>query len=178
MRNFRYNVLLFLILLFAFNATLMSQAVRQHNPWWVNIGAGPALIGTDFAMNAGIIYCYQFKQSLISARIIGVTNKNPTVQRMDKTTTNYKMTDYGILYGPIWQLEKSYVSLGAGIGLVRAAYETSTSIETNTSIGLPMEVQWFWRPTYFAGIGLYFSTTLNFEKQLTTAMLCVQLGMW
>jgi hypothetical protein len=177
MRKLRPYVWLFVILLFAFNS-LMAQAVHRHNPWWINIGAGPALIGTDLAMNAGIVYCYQFEKSLISARIIGMTNKNPTVQRMDRTTVNYKMTDYGILYGPIWQLEKSYVSLGAGVGLVRATYETSANSETNTSIGLPVEAQWFWRATNFAGIGIYISTTLNFERQLTSVMICVQLGVW
>jgi hypothetical protein len=152
--------------------------VHQNHPWWVNLGAGPALIGTHFAMNAGMVYCYQFEKSIISARIVGITNKNPTIQKMDRTITNYKMADYGILYGPIWYSGSSYVSAGAGIGLVRITCETSTNITTNTSISMPVEVQWFWRPTYFAGIGIYTYTSLNFEKQLAGVMICVQLVVW
>ena len=115
---------------------------------------------------------------MISARIIGVTNKNPTIQSIAPTQVNYKFADYSVLYGPLWQLEQSYVSIGAGIGLVRAAYETPVSIVTHTSVSLSLEAQWFWRPTRFAGIGLYTYANLNFEKYLFGTLMCVQLGMW
>jgi hypothetical protein len=154
-----------------------SQSSNSH-PWWVDLGAGPSLVGSTFTMNGGMVYCYQFENSIISARMIGVTNKNPTVQKIDPTTVNYKFSDFSVLYGPLWQSEQSYVSIGAGIGLVRAAYETSVSISTNTSVGLPMEAQWFWRPTRFAGFGLYIYANMNFEKHLFGTLVCAQLGMW
>ena len=157
---------------------LKSQLEHQNYPWWVCLGAGPSRGGSTFSLNAGMVYCYQFEHSLISARMIGVTNKNPTVQKIDPTSVNYKFSDYGVLYGPLWQSEQTYASIGAGIGLVRAAYETPASIVTHTSVSLPLEAQWFWRPTRFAGIGLYTYTSLNFEKRLFGALLCVQLGMW
>jgi hypothetical protein len=157
---------------------LESHNTNQDHPWWVNLGAGPALVGNTFAMNAGMVYCYQFDKSIISARILGVTNYNPTVQKIDRSTTLYKMADYGILYGPIWQSDYGYVSIGAGIGLVRAAYETSIDIATNTSISVPVEAQWFWRFTSYAGIGVYTYATLNFEKPLYGVMVCAQLGAW
>jgi hypothetical protein len=157
---------------------LKSQSEHQNHSWWVDLGAGPSLIGKTFSMNAGMVYCYQFEHSIISARLIGVTNKNPTVQNIDPTPVNYKFSDYSVLYGPLWQWEQIYVSVGAGIGLVRAAYETPASIVTTTSISLPLEAQWFWRPTCFAGIGLYAYTSLNFERHLFGALMCAQLGMW
>jgi hypothetical protein len=52
---------------------LKSQTAHQNHPWWVNLGAGPALVSNTFAMNAGMVYCYQFDRSIISARILGVT---------------------------------------------------------------------------------------------------------
>ena len=82
------------------------QTAHQNHPWWVNLGAGPAFVGNTFAMNAGMVYCYQFDRSIISARILGVTNYNPTVQEIDKSYTIYKMAEYGILYGPIWQTNR------------------------------------------------------------------------
>jgi hypothetical protein len=125
-----------------------------------------------------MVYCYQFESSLISARMIGVTNKNPTIQEIDPTSVNYKFTDYGILLGHLWQSEQAYVAISAGIGLVRAASETPTLLSTNTSVSLPLEIQCFWRPTRFAGIGLYTYASLNFEKHLLGVFMCVQLGMW
>jgi len=159
-------------------SNLKSQIIDQNHPWWVNLGAGPALVEKTFAMNAGMVYCYQFERSIISARILGVTNNNPTVQRIDQSYTIYKMADYGILYGPIWQTDCGYISASIGVGLVRAAYETPIDIATNTSISIPIEAQWFWRFTAYAGLGVYTYASLNFEKPFYGVMVCAQLGAW
>jgi hypothetical protein len=129
-------------------------------------------------MNGGMVYCYQFDRSFISARILGVTNNNPTVQKIDQSATIYKMAEYGILYGPILQTDYGFVSVGAGIGLVRAGYETPFDIATNTCMSLPIEVQWFWRVTAYAGLGMYTYASLNFEKPFYGVMVCAQLGAW
>ena len=159
-------------------SNLKSQTAQENHPWWVNLGAGPSLVGSNFSMNGGMVYCYQFEKSILSGRIIGSTNINPTVQRIDPSVTKYKMTDYGILYGPLWQLNRGYISIGAGVGLVRAAYVNSDNISANSSISLPLEIQWFWRPVNFAGVGIYTYSSLNFEKILYGIMLCAQLGVW
>ena len=157
---------------------LASQTAKHNHPWWVNLGAGPALVGKTFAMNAGMVYCYQFDRSSISARILGVTNKNPTVQQIEPSSTIYKMAEYEILYGPMWRTNYGFVSIGAGVGLVRAAYETPINSTTNTSISMPIEGQWFWRFTSYAGLGVYTYASVNFEKQLYGMMVCAQLGAW
>jgi hypothetical protein len=157
---------------------LNAQVEYKNHPWWVNLGAGPSLIGNTFSMNAGMVYCYQFEDSYISARMIGVTNKNPTVQKIDPTHVQYKYSDFSVLYGPLWQWGQTSLCLGGGLGLVRAAYEEPAEISTNTSICLPLEAQWFWRPAQFAGIGLYAYTSLNFEKHLFGVLFCLQLGAW
>jgi hypothetical protein len=157
---------------------LDAQYKRRDHPWWVNLGAGPAMVSSSFVMNAGMVYCYQFDRSMISGRILGMTNNNPTIQNIDPSTVIYKMTDYGILYGPLWHTAHGYCSLGAGIGLVRAGYETPSSIWTNTSISIPFDAQWFWRFTSYAGIGLETYATLNFEKPFYGILVCAQLGSW
>jgi hypothetical protein len=182
MRRIKYASLLCgLLLIFPAGKTrsqIINQEVSGNHQWWVNLGAGPGSIASNFAMTAGMIYCYKFERSLISARMLGITNNNPTAQRIDRTPINYNMTDYGILYGPIWQSQIMYVSVGAGLGLVRAGYEAKGGTTTKTSISLPIEAQLFWRPTYFAGIGLYSFASINFEKPMYGMMLCCQLGVW
>jgi|GEM_PF-2436186 len=178
MKQADFSIWLISVLMSIPGLSLRSQDHPHNNPWWVNLGAGPSFVGNTFSMNGGMVYCYQFEQTIISARIIGITNNNPTVQQIDKSSIVYKMADYGILYSPFWQKGELYFSIGAGLGLVRAAYVTPLSITTNSSISLPLEVEWFWRPTRFVGIGAYTFVSLNFEKQLYGILLCTQLGMW
>lgn len=155
----------------------LSQSAKEH-PWWVNLGAGPSSIGNAFSMSGGIQYCYQFEKSIICARVIGLTNNNPTIQKISASPVDYKFTDYGILYGPLWQSGNVYLSIEAGIGLVRAAYDTPPNSSTSTSVSLPLEVQMFWRPTHYAGFGLCVYTSLHDEKNLIGGFVCVQLGVW
>lgn len=155
-----------------------SQVAEHHHPWWVTVGGGPSLIGGVFSMSAGMVYSYQFENSIISGRILGATNINPTVQTIEPAETKYRVADYGVLYGPIWHYGRSYVALGAGVGLVRAAQQSAILASTNTSISLPVEAQWFWQPTNFAGFGVYAYAGLNFKKNLYGLLLCAQLGVW
>ncbi len=179
----RYFGFLVSVIILIFNAQAVqagdeSHGAKNHHPWWVAVGAGPSLIGGGFSMSAGMIYSYQFENSVISGRILGLTNINPTVQRIEPSETKYKMADYGVLYGPIWHYGRSYVSLGAGLGLVRASRQYGAEAATNSSISLPVEAQWFWQPTSFAGFGMYIYATPNFEKPLYGLLLCAQLGVW
>ena len=157
---------------------LRSQTAPEHHPWWVSVGAGPSWTAGTLTMNVGMVYSYQFEQSTINARIIGLTNDNPTVQRFDRSSVVYKMADYGILYGPIWNSSRGYFSAAAGIGLVRAEYGPSLQFTRSTGVSLPLELQWFWRPTTFFGAGVYAYGSLNTVKQMAGIMLCAQLGMW
>ncbi len=155
-----------------------TRSAQNHHPWWITVGAGPSMIGGTFSMSAGMIYTYQFENSVISGRILGITNINPTVQKISPDQTNYKMADYGVLYGPVWHYGRSFVSLGAGLGLVRSSAQNAESSARNTSISLPVEVQWFWQPTHFAGFGMYAYASANFERPLFGLLFCAQLGVW
>jgi hypothetical protein len=175
----------FLVSLLAFFLSVQTgraadepQGVQNHHPWWVTVGCGPSLIGGTFSLSAGMVYSYQLENSVISGRILGLTNINPTVQRIETSEAKCKMAEYGILYGRIWHYGRSYVSFGTGLGLVRASRHNGAEASMNTSISLPVEAQWFWQPTGFAGFGLYAYVSANFEKSLYGLLLCAQLGSW
>jgi hypothetical protein len=169
---------IFIIMLFSPLMGLSAQNLHSDNSWCINLGAGPALVGTDFAMSAGMEYCYQFQNSEICARIIGITNKNPTIQKISPSAVDYKITDYGVLYGPVWRTGGLFLSLSTGIGLARVTYETDTEIRSATSISMPVDLQWFWRPAYFAGIGMCAYAGFNFEKRYAGVLIFAQLGVW
>jgi hypothetical protein len=173
----------FIVLLVAMCAcTLQAQLVHPssdyRHPWWVNLGGGGAMIGSDFTMTAGAIYSYQFESTILSARILGLTNENPTIQEIHSATTNYKFADYGILYGPIWHFGDWYVVVTGGIGLVRAAYDRPSGISTVTSFSVPLEAQLGYRISSTIGVGLYPYANINTEQSFWGILACAQLGVW
>lgn len=170
---------LFLVLSASSLQAQFSQAAPSaHHAWWVNMGGGGAFIGSDFTMTAGVIYSHEYETTIISARIMGLTNENPTVKEIHSTSTDYKFADYGILYGPIWHSGDSYIAVTGGIGLVRAAYERPSGNTTTTAFSVPLEVQIGYRLSSTIGIGLYPYASINTEKSFAGVLACVQLGIW
>jgi hypothetical protein len=156
-----------------------TQEPVRH-PWWVNMGGGPGLVGSAGAMTAGFEYSEQFGSMILSGRLLGSTNKNPTILEYSPSNVVYKMAEYAVLYGPAYQYGNYLVSAGAGIGLVRAIYENDSEATTgkNSSISLPLEAQWCWRPAHFVGCGFYAYASLNFEKTFSGLWFFAQIGLW
>lgn len=155
--------------------SLRSQSGDAHS-WWVTMGGGLAMHGPVLGMTAGIDYCYQIDRSLISARLIGATNENPTVKQISPSATTYKLTDYGLLYGPLWPSGSWRMSVGAGIGLVRVTTESRGAMDTQSGVALPLEAQVSYRFTSFAGAGLYAYGSINGVRTFGGVLLVVQLG--
>jgi hypothetical protein len=162
----------------ALQAQDLHPASGYRHPWWVNLGGGGAMIGGDLTMTAGVNYSHQFESTILSARILGLTNENPTVQEWHKTSTSYKFADYGILYGPIWHFGNGFAAVTGGIGLVRAAYERPSGISTVTSFSVPLEAQLGYRISSTIGVGLYPYASINTEQSFWGILACAQLGVW
>ncbi len=159
---------------------LVSSAVacgqQADHPWWVSMGAGPAVHGGVLGMSAGMDYCYQLEHSIISGRIIGATNENPTIRRVSPSQTTYKLADYGILYGPLWTPGNWRLAVSTGLGVIRSTTDQGGPEETRSGISLPLEAQAFYRFTSFAGAGAYAYASMNGVHPLGGFLLVVQLG--
>ncbi len=169
-RRLRSIVLLLIV------APVGAFGQQADHPWWVSMGAGPAAHGGVLGMSAGMDYCYQLDRSIISGRIIGATNENPTVRRISPSQTTYKLADYGILYGPLWSFGNWRLSAGAGLGVIRSTTDQGGPEETRSGISLPLEAQAFCRFTSFAGVGAYAYASVNGVHPLGGFLLVVQLG--
>ena len=156
-------------------ASVLAQSPASR-PWWISFGGGPAVADGVLDMAAGVVYGSRFESSVLSARIIGATNDNPTVRRWSPTPWTYKLTDYGILYGPVWDIPGGIVSAGAGIGLVRTAVSNGSLVEKKSSMSLPLEAQVLWRISDFFGAGLYGYASINGARTFPGMFLTVQLG--
>jgi hypothetical protein len=160
-------------------AAAQTQEPARH-PWWVNMGGGLGSVGGVLTMTAGFEYSQQFGSMLLSGRLLGSTNKNPTILDHSPSDVVYKMAEYAVLYGPVCQCGNHSFSAGAGIGLMRAIYENRDEITTGTNsvVSLPLEAQWCWRPTNFVGCGFYTYASLNFEKNFYGLWFFARLGLW
>ena len=146
--------------------------------WWISFGGGAATTNAALQMSAGAVYGTRFASSVLSVRIIGATNENPTVVRWSPSAATYKLTDYGILYGPAWEALGATLSVGAGLGLVRATVLDGSSVDTKSSVSLPVEAQALWRLTNFCGAGVYGYTSANGARRFSGLLLTVQLGVF
>ena len=179
MKNMYSLIVCGLFILTTANLEAQRQEPLPH-PWWVTLGGGAGTVDGSLIMNAGMSYAYQFENSILTGRIAGGTNKNPTVLHYSPSALIYKIADYGVLYGPVWHDNDFMFAVSSGVGLVRIAYENSSDVPLSktSSISVPFEVQAFWRPTHFMGFGVYGYLTWNFEKTFTGLWLSTQLGMW
>jgi hypothetical protein len=156
------------------NLSQISYAQPGKNPanekyFWVNFGLGKGSVGTHaFALEANS--SYQFGKSLITLRSAG------TAELFGKS-----IGDYGLLYGIILKQQPTFVSFGVGLAFVggsisQGLFSTKEPEKIGPTIGLPLEVQLFFRPARFLGIGLYGFANLNPEESFVGATISLQLG--
>jgi len=159
-------------------ATLIASAVLaagsasgQTDPgpgrdsFW--LGAGLGVGSEDFAgsLNAS----YQFGASLVSIRTAA------TAGLFDDG-----FGDYALLYGRATRPagERYQVSAAAGLGLVDGCRGGGLGgcRDVSTAVGLPIEVQAFWRPGSLIGLGLYGFANFNRIQSFAGLTLGLQVG--
>lgn len=137
--------------------------------YWLNLGIGAGTVGEEGGAMAAN-FSYHFDKNLLSLRAVG------NGELFGKT-----MSDYGFLYGRSLQQNSLFVSVGAGLALVEGSisqglFSTKKPEKIGPTIGLPLEVQLFFRPTRFLGIGLYGFANLNSEETFVGATISLQFG--
>ena len=169
-----------LIKIFVFVSTLLiilnqisyaQPGINRANEkyFWFNFGMGKGSVGTHaFALEANA--SYQFGKNLITLRSAG------TAELFGKS-----IGDYGLLYGIILKQQPTFVSFGVGLAFVggsisQGLFSTKEPEKIGPTIGLPLEVQLFFRPARFLGIGLYGFANLNPEESFVGATISLQLG--
>jgi hypothetical protein len=159
-------------------ASTNAQTTTGGRPWWITFSGGLATPGESLTMVAGAVYGKQFESSIVSARILGATNDNPTVRQLDPSAVTYRLTDYGILYGPAYVHAHGYVSAGVGLGLARTSREQGLTADGRSSISIPVEVQAFWQLSDFFGVGAYAFGSVNGARSFSGILLGIQLGVF
>jgi hypothetical protein len=143
-----------------------TTAGHQRDSFWLGAGLGAG--SEDFAgsFNAS----YQFGASLISLRAAGTAG-----------LYDDGFSDYAVLYGRATRPSagRYQVSAAVGLGLVSGCEIDgwlAGCSDVSTVVGLPLEVQAFWRPGSLIGLGLYGFANLNDARSFAGLTLGLQLG--
>jgi hypothetical protein len=156
----------------ALRAGLPQPVQGRTQSFWINAGVGVGTVDLAAAASAS----YQFGSSLLSVRT-AATGEFELLGPADE------LWDVGLLYGRATPPGTFHAALGAGVAVVRGTLRGGGGFgppereeRIPTTVGLPVELQLFWRPTTILGLGIYGFANANREQSFAGAALSVQLG--
>lgn len=143
-----------------------TPAGPGRNSFWVGVGLG--LGSEDFA--GSLNGSYQFGANLVSIRSAA------TAGLFDDG-----FSDVALLYGRATRSPRDRYQFGAALGVAvvdgcRGGGVFSSCRNAPSVIGLPLELQAFWRPGSLIGLGLYGFANLNQTRSFAGVTLGLQLG--
>jgi hypothetical protein len=145
-------------------AASQEQArITRRDTYWLGAGLGVGQEGLGGQLNIS----YQFSANLISFRVASTAG-----------LFEDEFTDYGLLYGRATRGAEDRYLVAAALGVAvvdgcRGGGVFSSCRGMSAVIGLPVEMQVFWRPGKVVGLGLY--GFANFNQSQTFAGLTVSL---
>jgi hypothetical protein len=147
----------------------LSQATASHyrDTFWIGAGLGAG--SEDFAGSFNI--SYQTGANLFSFRLAATAGP----------LFDDGFSDVALLYGRATRMPGGRYQASAAVGLgvadgCRGGGVFAGCRETASAIGLPIEVQAFWRPARFIGFGFYGFANLNHVQSFAGLTLGLQLG--
>lgn len=153
-----------------------STSQSGGHRFWVNVGVGGGAVQGGLGdagggFSAGISASYCRGRSLFSAR--GVLNTEIQFDIFGTSGPPESIGDIGVLYGAVARGPHALASISAGAGVVMWSGEEHSR---TSGFGVPIECQLFWKPSVYAGLGIYGFANVNSERSFAGALFCVQLG--
>lgn len=139
--------------------------LTNSSQFWLNIG--PA-IGTSGSLSGIASVSYQFGTHLLSLRG-SVTGE----------VFGDHFSDISLLYGRATTHPSYHVSFAAGIARVTGQRNEGLfgpKEKLSATIGFPSEMQIYWKPASFFGLGITGFTNINREQSFAGMALSLQLG--
>lgn len=141
-------------------------AITRRDTYWLGAGIGAGSEDFGGQLNTS----YQFGANLISFRVAS------TAGLFDDG-----FTDYGLLYGQATRGAEDRHLLGAAMGMAlvdgcEGGGVFSDCQDLSTVVGLPLEVQAFWRPGKVVGLGVYGFANLNRIRSFAGLTVALHVG--
>ena len=156
---------LVVLLMSALPASAQSTPAPGRDTFWVGVGLGAG--SEDFA--GSLNGSYQFGGNLLSLRA------SVTAGVFDDGVGDYALL-YGRATSPTAQHYHASVALGLGIVHGCRGGGLGGCQDLPNTVGVPIELQLFWRPGSLIGLGLYGFANFNDEQSFGGLTLGLQLG--
>ncbi len=170
--TFNQQKKLIILYFFFLSITLPQNLYSQHQVkkcFWLAIGNGVCSIGNN-GLSGVISANFQKENGLYSLRLAG-----------GGEIFGKSLVEYSFLYSRIITDYTLLTSVGLGFGLVEG--EMSYGLFSNNAprkiaptIGLPLEMQFIWRPIRYFGIGLHGFANMNFSESFCGGNVMLQVG--
>ncbi len=185
MKNFihTFSLSIFVIAATVFMSPISTHAQlaeKQPTGVWVNGGLGLSSLGSvGLSANLSV----QYGEILFSMR----TTRN--IESLDVFTRNIVLNDSGLLIGFATEKSELHSSVAIGVALVTGyQFEPLNPFplvfgnggeeghDITSKIGIPIEAQFFLRPSSFLGFGVYMYADINTVESFAGITLSLQLG--
>ena len=153
-----------------------SLQTKEKKLFWLDFGGGG---GTE-GLSGGMHLAYQYDSHLFTFRWIG----NGKIELFIEP--HETVEDMALLYGRTILGSNISTAISAGIGYVRVVrrgkflkgmfFISYYEEIRDHSIGLPVEVQVFWRTFPVFGLGVYAFINVNKENSFVGGMFCLRIG--
>ena len=172
-------VCLFIAFVMLTNNSLAQEWEDVEEPlkasYWMNIGLGMNSLGSY----SGIVsISAMIPKTLITLRAI------QNSERTSQSEGSGEFFDIAFLIGSAQMSSGRFFSIAAGISKVSGyryigptgPYNSGMKESINSTLGLPVEMQFFFRPGENYGLGIYVYGNINMEQSFGGVTFCVQFG--
>lgn len=193
------NIIAAVILIIFFSFALADELSPNYSGWWINLGvgasAGSQLVGPaaelslNYAPSQNRLWTLR---ALEAANLGGMFANSLSCEFLVTSGEQFNPSscvddrsagEIGAMYGLMSKSDFGYISGSAGLGLV--ALQTPSIYINNVKVlngkttytpGAPLEIQAFWTPFKYMGLGIIDFGDLNTHKSFGGALLALQFG--
>ena len=144
-----------------------------------NVSTAAASPATHYWINAGVGVGSLELSAVVSASLARERHLFSVRRAQVSTLLGDPLWDVGLLYGRAHVGGRGTASIAGGISLVNVIHRSGTELvpvmTESISMGIPIELQLFWRRGVF-GLGGYAFTNFNLEEPFWGVALALQLG--
>lgn len=154
-----------------------SKGDINHRLWGI-VGFGTAVGSKIWGSAFGASLNYFNTQNLYSIRYTRFQNLSHAVPGNDPSQFSpiKKVAEGSVLYGKCEKKNNHLVAASVGLGFLQNNIWTFAGDKTITEVGIAFQIQAFWNPSPYWGIGFYGFGNVNREKNLYGILICLEAG--
>lgn len=183
------SIAVFALLLFRFEAIAsVSHDLdsTQETSTWASLGFGGGTLSTSSGFCGRIGISHQRGNEVFTIRAFRIEESITSLVEPRSPIPEEKETEFGVLYGRRFGAGAGCNAFSIGLGLVNSLhrgallnqppYGLNHEAVKITSVGVSLDIQIFFTPFRYFGIGLSLAGNLNPTRSFGGFLICIQAG--